>query len=86
MSHITGAGRKFKIPPKRLTNPPHTEKRKAKYQRKGHADNNGSIHVPCYYMRSSSSSMTSAQVVTDGKELTATPRLAAISCRRPWNR
>ena len=35
------------------------------------------------YIRSSSSSMTSAQVETAGRAPTGTPRLAAISCRRP---
>lgn len=34
------------------------------------------------YIRPSSSSITSAQVETEGKELTATPRFVAISCRR----
>ena len=86
MLHITGAGRKFEIATKRFTSPQHAKQRKPKHQHKGNTNDTRSTHDSCYYIRSSSSSMTSAQVVTDGKEPTATPRLVAISCRRPRNR
>ena len=38
------------------------------------------------HRRSSSNSITSAQVETEGSEVTGILRLAAISCSRPWNR
>lgn len=79
MLDITGAGRKFQIPTDQLTSRQHTEKREPEHQRKEDADNAGPAHASDPYSRSSSSSITSAQVVTNGKELTATPRLFAIS-------
>lgn len=36
-----------------------------------------------FYIRSSSSSITSTQVVTGGNEVTGTPRFVAMSCTRP---
>lgn len=83
MLHITGARRKFQIAPNRFTGQEHAKEWKPKHQHKENADGAGSTHVSCYYMRSSSSSMTSAQVVTGGREPTDTPRLVAMSCKRP---
>lgn len=85
MLHIMGARRKFKIASERLTGPQHSQKWQPKHQCKEAADDDGPVHASDIYSLPSSSSITSAQVVTDGKELTATPRLIAISFKRPWN-
>src|SRR6185437_14831599 len=69
-----------------LTSRQHAKKREPKHQRKEKADDAGSAHASDLYSRPSSSSITSTQVVTDGSELTASPRLIAISFKRPWNR
>ena len=79
MLYITGAGRKFQIAPERFIGPQHAEKRKPEDQRKKDADDAGPAHTLRPYIRPSSNSITSAQVVTEGRELTATPRLFAIS-------
>ena len=42
-----------------------------------------SLRKPTDYSRSSSSSITSAHVCTDGREVTGTPRFGAMPCRRP---
>ncbi len=83
MLHVTGIGRKFEIGPDRFTGEQQAKKWKPEHQGKSDADDDGSVHVSCYYMRPSSSSMTSTHVVTGGREPTGTLRLVAISCSRP---
>ncbi len=83
MLHIMGTRRKFKIASERLTGPQHSQKWQPKHQHKEDANDDGPVHASDLYSRSSSSSITSAQVVTGGRELTGTPRFAAISFRRP---
>ena len=79
MLHVIGTRWKLKIASERLTGPQHAEQWKPERQRKEDEDDAGSAHASDLYSRPSSSSMTSAQVVTDGRELTATPLLFAIS-------
>src|SRR6185312_6877343 len=86
MLHTIGTRRKFKTASERLTGPQHSQKWQPKHQRKEDADDDGPAHVSDLYSRPSSSSITSAQVVTGGKELIDVPRLLAMSCIRPWNR
>jgi len=79
MLYVTSAGRKFEITPERLAGRRHAEKRESEHQREENADDTDPVHASDLYNRPSSSSITSTQVVTDGRELTAMPRLLAMS-------
>lgn len=83
MFYVTGTRRKLEIAPDRFTGEQHAKKRQPKDHSKRNEDDTSSPHVSRYYIRSSSSSITSAQVETVGKVDSGTPRLAATSCRRP---
>ena len=83
MLHTIGTRRKFKTASERLTGPQHSQKWQPKHQRKEDADDDGPAHVSDLYSRPSSSSITSAQVVTGGKELIDMPRCSRCPAYGP---